>query len=74
MSITRNGINRTEAGALGQASFEETVDILFRCAAAVFPTWCRHEPLHMLGAKSQLCCKERRVFVLTPYPGALLTR
>ena len=31
MSITRTGINRTEAGALGQASFEETVDILFRC-------------------------------------------
>ena len=30
MSITRTGINRTEAGALGQASFEETVDILFR--------------------------------------------
>ena len=33
MSITRNGINRTEAGALGQASFEETVDILFRSGA-----------------------------------------
>ena len=33
MSITRNGINRTEAGALGQASFEETVDILFRYGA-----------------------------------------
>ncbi|KAK9808301.1 hypothetical protein WJX73_009827 [Symbiochloris irregularis] len=32
MSITRNGINRTEAGPLGRASFEETVDILFRAA------------------------------------------
>ena len=34
MSITRNGINRTEAGPLGRASFEETVDILFRCVSA----------------------------------------
>lgn len=35
MSITRNGINRTEAGPLGRASFEETVDILFRCRVAL---------------------------------------
>lgn len=34
MAITRHGINRSEAGPLAQASFEETVDILFR--AAVF--------------------------------------
>ena len=34
MSITRNGINRTEAGPLGRASFEETVDILFRWGGA----------------------------------------
>ena len=40
MSITRTGINRTEAGALGQASFEETVDILFRCAAPVAELVC----------------------------------
>lgn len=32
MAITRHGINRSEAGPLAQASFEETVDILFRAA------------------------------------------
>ena len=52
MSITRNGINRTEAGALGQASFEETVDILFRCLAAVSPSWCRHGAVHVFMAKA----------------------
>lgn len=30
MAITRHGINRNENGPLGQCSFEETVDILFR--------------------------------------------
>ena len=30
MAITRHGINRAETGPLHQASFEETVDILFR--------------------------------------------
>lgn len=32
MAITRHGINRAETGPLHQASFEETVDILFRAA------------------------------------------
>lgn len=32
MAITRHGINRVETGPLHQASFEETVDILFRAA------------------------------------------
>lgn len=32
MAITRHGINRTDHGPLQQCSFEETVDILFRCA------------------------------------------
>ena len=31
MAITRHGINRQENGPLAQCSFEETVDILFRC-------------------------------------------
>ena len=31
MAITRHGINRTDHGPLQQCSFEETVDILFRC-------------------------------------------
>ena len=31
MAITRHGINRNENGPLAQCSFEETVDILFRC-------------------------------------------
>ena len=31
MAITRHGINRNENGPLAQASFEETVDIMFRC-------------------------------------------
>ena len=31
MAITRHGINRTENGPLQQCSFEETVDILYRC-------------------------------------------
>ncbi|RXK41196.1 DNA-directed RNA polymerase II subunit RPB1 [Tremella mesenterica] len=33
MSITRHGINRTDAGALSRASFEETVEILLEAAA-----------------------------------------
>ncbi|KAK2079991.1 hypothetical protein QBZ16_002386 [Prototheca wickerhamii] len=33
MAITRHGINRDETGPLHQASFEETVEILFRAAA-----------------------------------------
>ncbi len=32
MAVTRHGINRAETGPLHQASFEETVDILFRAA------------------------------------------
>ncbi|XAO25714.1 hypothetical protein I312_104543 [Cryptococcus bacillisporus CA1280] len=33
MSITRHGINRTDAGALSRAAFEETVEILLEAAA-----------------------------------------
>ncbi len=33
MSITRHGINRTDAGALAKSSFEETVEILMEAAA-----------------------------------------
>lgn len=33
MSITRHGINRTDAGALSRSSFEETVEILLEAAA-----------------------------------------
>ena len=33
MSITRHGINRTDAGALSRCSFEETVEILLEAAA-----------------------------------------
>lgn len=33
MSITRHGINRTDAGALSRCSFEETVEILMEAAA-----------------------------------------
>ena len=33
MSITRHGINRTDAGPLMKCSFEETCDILFNAAA-----------------------------------------
>ncbi len=32
MAITRHGINRNGNGPLTQCSFEETVDILMRCA------------------------------------------
>ena len=32
MAISRHGINRTEAGALGRASFEETVELLMAAA------------------------------------------
>ncbi|TPX36693.1 DNA-directed RNA polymerase [Synchytrium microbalum] len=32
MSITRHGINRTEAGALARSSFEETVELLYEAA------------------------------------------
>lgn len=32
MSITRHGINRGDKSALAAASFEETVDLLFRAA------------------------------------------
>jgi DNA-directed RNA polymerase II subunit RPB1 len=32
MAITRHGINRAETGPIHQASFEETVDILFRAS------------------------------------------
>ena len=39
MAITRHGINRAETGPLHQASFEETVDILFRCASGG-GWWC----------------------------------
>jgi len=44
MAITRHGINRTDHGPLQQCSFEETVDILFRCApffllAQGLPMW-----------------------------------
>lgn len=31
MAITRHGINRNGNGPLAQCSFEETVDILYRC-------------------------------------------
>ncbi|KAJ3289632.1 DNA-directed RNA polymerase II subunit rpb1 [Borealophlyctis nickersoniae] len=34
MPITRHGINRTEAGALARATFEETVELLIEAAAA----------------------------------------
>ncbi|KAJ3271822.1 DNA-directed RNA polymerase II subunit rpb1 [Terramyces sp. JEL0728] len=34
MAITRHGINRTEAGALARASFEETVELLMDAAGA----------------------------------------
>jgi DNA-directed RNA polymerase II subunit RPB1 len=34
MAITRHGINRTEAGALARASFEETVELLIDAAGA----------------------------------------
>ncbi len=37
MAITRHGINRTEHGPLQQCSFEETVDILFRCTTPPLP-------------------------------------
>ena len=33
MAITRHGINRTDHGPLQQCSFEETVDVLFRCGS-----------------------------------------
>jgi DNA-directed RNA polymerase II subunit RPB1 len=34
MAISRHGINRTQAGALSRASFEETVELLMEAAAA----------------------------------------
>lgn len=34
MAITRHGINRSEAGALARASFEETVELLIEAAGA----------------------------------------
>ena len=37
MAITRHGINRNENGPLAQCSFEETVDILFRCPLILPP-------------------------------------
>ena len=37
MAITRHGINRNENGPLAQCSFEETVDILFRCRHLSWP-------------------------------------
>lgn len=40
MAITRHGINRNENGPLGQCSFEETVDILFR--SVLEPTVVAH--------------------------------
>ncbi|KZO99631.1 beta and beta-prime subunits of DNA dependent RNA-polymerase [Calocera viscosa TUFC12733] len=41
MSITRHGINRTDAGALMRCSFEETVEILFEAAAMGEKDDCR---------------------------------
>ena len=35
MAITRHGINRNGNGPLAQCSFEETVDILYRCVWGV---------------------------------------
>ncbi|ORY35600.1 putative DNA-directed RNA polymerase II largest subunit [Naematelia encephala] len=41
MSITRHGINRTDAGALSRCSFEETVEILLEAAAVGDVDDCR---------------------------------
>jgi DNA-directed RNA polymerase II subunit RPB1 len=41
MSITRHGINRTDAGALSRCSFEETVEILMEAAAVGDTDDCR---------------------------------
>ncbi|KAK8854811.1 hypothetical protein IAR55_003550 [Kwoniella newhampshirensis] len=41
MSITRHGINRTDAGALSRSSFEETVEILLEAAAVGDVDDCR---------------------------------
>ncbi|KAI8912631.1 DNA-directed RNA polymerase II largest subunit [Gorgonomyces haynaldii] len=41
MAITRHGINRTEAGALARASFEETVELLVDAAGAAEVDDCR---------------------------------
>ncbi len=39
MAITRHGINRNGNGPMAQCSFEETVDILYRCAARAAAGW-----------------------------------
>jgi DNA-directed RNA polymerase II subunit RPB1 len=41
MAIDRHGINRTEAGALARASFEETVELLLDAGAAAERDDCR---------------------------------
>ena len=41
MSITRHGINRTEAGALARSSFEETVELLYEAAGVGELDLCR---------------------------------
>lgn len=44
MAITRHGINRTDHGPLQQCSFEETVDILFRCIQSCRNACCLDGP------------------------------
>ncbi len=52
-AITRHGINRTDSSPLHQASFEETVDILFRAAM-----YSEKDTMHGVSANimmGQLC-------------------
>lgn len=41
MAITRHGINRNDTGPLMRCSFEESVDILFRCCLRLCSPFCR---------------------------------
>jgi hypothetical protein len=67
MAITRHGINRTDHGPLQQCSFEETVDILFRCTQScrnacldgppldLVPPAYRHSGHDEYGCDTTLC-------------------
>jgi hypothetical protein len=60
MAITRHGINRTDHGPLQQCSFEETVDILFRCARRSQATACLGGPSTSFDP-SLLACRHSRL-------------